>query len=443
MSLYPDEVLGTIFQFSSELSIAKLTASSQIPNIYLKFHHFDNIKRFLQSKHIFNSGHLAIIKKNQNISFETLFLFTVLVGDVEFVEKNLNKISRKCLYRAIKCVCFCDLFNIAKILLKHFHMLYNTDCMDCMDCYYVLDDARDGIFFLRNLVEIASTSIKTQFLILLLKEFPSLTQTYIDNLLYHAKEGNKEVLKVFLDLVGDGYIETRPKTFDFLLFDSIKKEKPDIAYLIINHPKLHFNGSRWESAGGLKLATRYGYTDIVKIFLRDGRETRPRLRGGKEGTIDINDNKRFNIETGIDIAFCTACQNDKVDIVKVILENSNLIGVLAEMDTSYKKSELWSRSEFTKKNTIFSGLKKAVKNNRIAVIKTLLEYKAFHPDINNCFMIRTAAKLGHYEIVYLIYKDGRGVPRGTPPKSRLRTFLNKIKAREKKLLKTSKCVELV
>ena len=178
MSLYPDEVLGTIFQFSPEHTI--LTASSQIPNIYLKFHHFDNIKRFLKSKHLFNSGHLAIIKKNQNISFKTLFLIFVLVGDVYFIEKNLNKIRRKCLYRAIECVCFCDRFNIAKILIKHFSMLYTADCMDC---YYDSDDARDGVFFLRNLVEIASTNIKTQFLILLLEEYPSLTQTYIDNLL--------------------------------------------------------------------------------------------------------------------------------------------------------------------------------------------------------------------------------------------------------------------
>ena len=238
--------------------------------------------------------------------------------------------------------------------------------------------------------------------------------------------GNKEVLKVFLDLVGDGYIDTRPKTFDFLLLGSIKKEKPEIAYLIINHPKLHFNGSSWESTEGLKLATHFGYTDIVKIFLRDG----------KEGDIDINDNKRFNITGGIEIAFRIACQEGKVDIVKVILENSNLVGILSEMGASYKNpGELWSRTDFNKKDTIFLGLKKAVENDHIAVIKTLLEYKVFHPEISNCFMIRTAAKLGHYEIIYLIYKDGRGVPRRTPPKSRLRSFLNRIKAREKKFLK--------
>ena len=415
MSLYPDEVLGTIFQFLPKHSI--LTASSKIPNIYLKFHHFDNIKLFLKTKHIFNSGHLAIIKKNQNISFKTLFLIFVLVGDVYFIEKNLNKIRRKCLYRAIECVCFCDRFNITKILLKHFSMLYTADCMDC---YYDSDDARDGIYFLRNLVDQASVGGKTQFLTLLLEEFPSLSQTYIDNLLYNAREGNKEVLKVFLDLVGDGYIDTRPKTFDFLLLGSIKKEKPEIAYLIINHPKLYFNGSRWESTEGLKLATQFGYTDIVKIF----------LRGGKEGDVYINDNKRFNITGGIEIAFRIACKEGKVDIVKVILENSNLVGILSEMDAFYKKS-----GEFNKKDTIFLGLKKAVENDHIAVIKTLLEYKVFHPEISNCFMIRTAAKLGHYEIIYLIYKDGRGVPRRTPPKSRLRSFLNRIKAREKKFLK--------
>ena len=424
MSTHSEEILGTVFQFLSKSDI--LTAHSSIPYIYLKFHYFDFLideKLSIFLKNTFNLNHLQYCRKNQNISFENLVLISVLAGDTNFVKKNLNKISQRYLYTIIECVCLGDQYSIVKMLLKYLNVFVtNEDILS--------NDSSDGITFLKHLIKMASENSKTYFLKLLLDVF-QLNQECINYFFYCIEYGHFRAFKVFLDLIELGYIDLGSKTFDYILLDCIRGKKREMAKLIINHPKLKFVGSRSENIRGMELATKYGYTEIMKIFLQDGR-----VRRGKEDEIEPGDIKRFNITDGMEMCFHMACRKGKVRVVKVLLEFSNLMEVLSDIGISYKHIFCYTPThDILKKEEIVLGLEDMVKGNQVEIIKLLLENGALCPKLNDCFLIRTAAELGYEEIVHIIHKDGRGVPKHTPPKSRLRRILNKTKYYKKQKTK--------
>ncbi len=434
MTSYPPDVLGSVVQFVPLDKINLLLAYSYLPRLFLTYHNLDFIIQKENHKELvgnLTSKHLNIIYKNHNIGNESMSVYFSLAGHTDIVKNKLlssgYNTPLKILYRCIDCVCLCDHLQLAKVLLDHFSMLMGHWAM----CGIYSDESRDNAYYIRNIFKMALKLGKREFIKILLTNF---TSFYDEAEKYLWSYYTRRKLKVVINLLNMAdLLQIRPGVFDALLTKAISDKLPDLAYKIITHPKITFIGKRYRMVKGFKQSCEYGYVKIVAIYLRDSREFDHEI---KVGDFDLSKlpGVRFDLTDGIGQGFKVACASGQIEVLKVLLTNSDLVKALTKMDINYKMRSLYNviRPEETfleveRQGQIYLGLEDAIKNGHLSIITYILVDGHLDPRLHNYHLIRLAAKSNQFEIVKAIHLDGRGIPKGTPPKSRLRTMLNKIR----------------
>ena len=420
INMYPRDVIGSIVQFIAQKDIKILLAHSNLPNIFLAYDNLDFIAKNSNHKKmagVLSKTHYELIKQNYNISDKALAVCASIVGDISVVKikllNNFYNTDLKTLFMCIDCVCICEHHFLAEILLKWFDRLFGRWAIGSD---FDNDESKSCYTYERHIFRLALKLGNNKFMELLNK----VTFAYhnpIEYIWYYYEKLKFGVVHNILNMTD--ILKINPKTYDVLLSKSIEDQNQELAYTLMNHPKVKFIGNNYETKKGFKKACQYGYKNIVEIYLRDGYDDDTAIN------INSNNNHRFDIRWCIGGGFKISCTENKLDLLKVFMKLDSIKKSLDNMDVHYKYGQFSEVSIF--EQNIYLGLTKAIKNGNAKIINYLLKDGRLDPSFSNYYLIRTAAKNNNIEIVEAIYLDGRGVPKNIQSNSRLKKIISQIK----------------
>ena len=215
-----------------------------LADIYLSYNSLNFITHQLNYKQLIGSiskQHYELIKKNHTASDEVLAVCASITSDINLVKiKLLNDFYNtdlQLLFRCINCVCICDHYDLAKILLDFFSNLFGHWAMCDIDG----DEARDCVYYSRYIFRLALKLGKRKFMKILLNLdlYYYVHREYENYLKYYYEKGKYVVVKNIIDMT-DIFPDLNPEINDKLLVRTISDQKPELAYFMMTHPKIKF-----------------------------------------------------------------------------------------------------------------------------------------------------------------------------------------------------------